>query len=404
MLKMAFRNIFRQKRRSLLTALTMLGGYVMASVAMGLIDGTYNQIVDTFTRSRLGHIQIHARGYTDRPTLHKVIRNYREVGAMIDRAPEAEAWAPRIIAAGLASVGERTDAARILGLDPLRESKATGFPKKITQGRSFSEKAAKEIILGSALARALKASLGDEVVVVSQAADGSLANEMFRLVGLAETGDLAGDRTTAYLHIDDARELFALEDTVHEIVVISRSLDGVPALRDGLRGSMAAFPIDVQSWQEFAKSFYNAMQADQRGHEMGLVILFIIVAFGVLNTTLMSVLERRREYGVLKALGTRPRQVFRLILCEVLLLAVLSIAAGAGIGLTVNSVFAGHEISIFSKPVTFGGMEFKSFTTEVNLRTVIIPALTVLFTAVLVSLMPAVKAARTEPARTIRIF
>jgi len=404
MFKMAFRNIFRQKRRSLLTGLTMLGGCVLGALALGLIDGTYNDIVGKFTRNRLGHIQVHARGYVDRPSLIKVMRNYRDVGTMIDQAPEVEAWAPRVIAAGLASVGERTDAIRIIGIDPVRENTATLFNKKITHGRPFSARDSKEIILGPSLAQDLKASLGDEVVLVSQAADGSLANDVYRLVGLAETGELASDRTTAYLHIDEARDLFALEDAVHEIVVICRSLKRVLDLNSFLRGSLGSFTVEVQPWQEFAKSFYNAMQADRRGHEIMLVILLVVVAFGVLNTTLMSVLERRREYGVLKALGTRPRQVFRLIVFEVLLLAAASIIVGAGFGLVVNSFFARHEIAILAEPITFGGMEFKSVMTEASVRTVIVPALTVLFSALLVSLMPAVKAARTEPARAIRIF
>jgi len=133
MIKMAFRNIFRQKRRSLLTTLTMFGGFVLASLALGVIDGTYNRIVDEFTRSRMGHIQIHARGYLERPTLQKVIRNGREIGVEIDRSRDAEAWAPRIIAAALASVGERTDTARILGIDPVRENAATRFERKITR-------------------------------------------------------------------------------------------------------------------------------------------------------------------------------------------------------------------------------------------------------------------------------
>ncbi len=242
------------------------------------------------------------------------------------------------------------------------------------------------------------------MVLVSQAADGSLANEMYRLVGLAETGELAGDRSTAYLHIDDARELFALEDGVHEIVVISRSLKSVLNLNAALRKSLESFPIEIRPWQEFAKSFYNAMLADSKGHEMMLLILIVVVAFGVLNTTLMSVLERRREYGILKALGTRPRQVFTLIVCEVLLLAAASIVIGSGFGLAINSFFAHHEISIMAEPVSFGGMEFKSFTSEVNLRTVTLPAVIVFFSALLVGLMPAVKAARTEPARTIRTY
>jgi len=407
MFKMAFRNIFRQKRRSLLTALTMLGGYILAALGIGFVDGTFNSIVDTFTRSRLGHIQVHARGYLDRPSLNKVIGDYRAIGRIIDQEPQAEAWAPRVYSAGLASVGERTDAARIIGVDPARETRATHFDKKVTQGRAFSEAALREIILGQGLAQDLKASLGDEVVLVTQAADGSLANDVYRLVGLVETGDLASDRTSMYLHIDDARELLVLDDSVHEVVVIARSLKNVLALNLSLRGRLSSVPVDVLPWQEFAKSFYNAMQADSQGHEVMLLILFVIVAIGVLNTALMSVLERRREYGVLKALGTRPKQVFRLIVLEILILASMSVVLGAGISLGINSYVARHDIpisSFISKPVTFGGMQYTSFTSEVNLRSFVVPALTVLVSAFLVSLMPALRAARTEPARSIRIF
>ena len=406
MLKMAFRNIFRQKRRSFLTALTMLGGFILSSLAIGFMDGTFKSMVDTFTRSRLGHIQIHAPGYLNRPSLNKTISNYRDVGRMIDNTPQAEAWAPRVYSAGLASAGDRTDAARIIGIDPALEVKATRFDKKITQGRVFSAAASREIILGKGLAQNLKVAVGGDVVLVSQGADGSLANDRYRLIGLVDTGDLAGDRTTAYLHLDDARELLVLGDRVHEVLVIARSLDKVAGLTDSLRKKLGVFSLDVQSWQVFAKSFYLGMQAKLKGNSAIQLVVFIVVAIGVLNTALMAVLERRREYGVLKALGTRPRQIFALIVLEIHLLALMSIILGIGVSLPLNYFLSQHQISItgmFSQQVTFGGMDFKTFTSEVNLRSFVIPTLTVLISAFLVSLMPAVKAARTDPAKSIRL-
>jgi len=405
-LKMAFRNIFRQKRRSFLTALTMFGGFILCAVAIGFMDGTFKSMVDTFTRSRLGHIQIHAPGYLNRPSLNKTISNYRDVGRMIDNTPQAEAWAPRVYSAGLASAGDRTDAARIIGIDPALEVKATRFDKKITQGRVFSAAASREIILGKGLAQNLKVAVGGDVVLVSQGADGSLANDRYRLIGLVDTGDLAGDRTTAYLHLDDARELLVLGDRVHEVLVIARSLDKVAGLTDSLRKKLGVFSLDVQSWQVFAKSFYLGMQAKLKGNSAIQLVVFIVVAIGVLNTALMAVLERRREYGVLKALGTRPRQIFALIVLEIHLLALMSIILGIGVSLPLNYFLSQHQISItgmFSQQVTFGGMDFKTFTSEVNLRSFVIPTLTVLISAFLVSLMPAVKAARTDPAKSIRL-
>ena len=407
MLKMAFRNIFRQKRRSLLTALTMLGGFILSALAIGMIDGTYGGIINVFTRSRLGHVQVHARDYLARPNLNKTIADYRRVGRIIEQTEDAEAWAPRVYSAGLTSVGDRTETARIIGLDPTLENKATHFDKKITAGRSLSPTASREIILGTGLAKSLGAALGEDVVLVSQGADGSLANDRYHLVGLAESGDMAADRTSLYLHLDDARELLVLGDRVHEIVVIARSLDRVAPLTDILRRDLGPEAFDVQPWQEFAKPFYLAMQAKMKGNQSMQMVLFIVVAIGVLNTALMAVLERRREYGLLKALGTRPRQIFNLILLEVLLLAMISIVLGCAVSLPLNYYLSQHQIpitGIISKPVTFGGQQFLTMTSEVNLRSFLIPTLTVLFSAALVALFPAIKAARTDPARSIRIF
>jgi putative ABC transport system permease protein len=405
--KMAFRNIFRQKRRSLLTALTMFGGFVLAALAIGIADGTFYGIVNTFTRTRLGHIQIHAQGYLSRPTLNTTVADYRGLGRIIENTPGAVAWAPRVYSAGLASVGDRTEAVRIVGIDPGLEDRATRLEENITAGRPFSPSPAKEIILGAGLARNLKISPGEDVVLVTQGADGSLADARYRLTGLIDTGDLAANRTTAYLHIADARSLLVLDDRVHEIVVIARSLKQVPALEGALRSKLAGLPLDVQPWQEFAKSFYLAMQAKLKGNNVLLLVLFIVVAVGVLNTALMAVLERRREYGVLKALGTRPRQVFTLIIIETLLLASASVVLGLCVSLPLNTYISHHQISmagLFAKPVTFGGMQYTKVTSEVNLRSFLIPTLTVLVSAILVSIFPAIKAARTDPARSIRIF
>jgi putative ABC transport system permease protein len=405
--KMAFRNVFRQKRRSLLTALTMFGGFILTALAIGFTDGTFNGIINAFTRSRLGHIQIHPRGYQERPSLNLTIRNADEIGRIIDDTPGAEAWAPRVLSAGLVSVGERTQAARIIGIDPRLEGRTTGFGRKIVGGHDFPERPDREIILGAVLARNLRVSLGEEVVVVTQGADGSLANDKYRLTGLVETGDLASDRSTLYLHIDDARELLVLDDRVHEIVVIARSLKKVPGLTAELRRRLARYGLDIQPWQEFAKPFYLAMQAKLKGNQVVLLVLFIVVAIGVLNTALMSVLERRREYGVLKALGTRPRQVFRLIILEIQLLALGSVFLGGAISLPINTYLSHHQFPVsafFSKPVTFGGMQYTTLSSEVNLRSFLIPAVTVFVSAFLVSLMPAIKAARTDPAKSVRTF
>ncbi|MEC8840236.1 MAG: ABC transporter permease [Candidatus Poribacteria bacterium] len=159
MLKIAFRNTLRQKRRTILTSLAMIVGFTLLSFSIGLSDGSYSFVINMFTRNRLGHIQIHHHGYLDKPSLYATINNYQSVGQIIKDVKEVEAWAPRIYSVGLGSIGEKSTAIEVVGIDAVREVMATQFDKKIISGRSLSSIPAKEAILGRGLAEILKADI-----------------------------------------------------------------------------------------------------------------------------------------------------------------------------------------------------------------------------------------------------
>jgi len=369
MLKIAFRNVFRQKRRSFLTILTMLGGFVLSAFSFGWSDGTYSYIIDMFTRNQLGHIQIHKEEYLDRPALYKTIDDYHAVGVNLDTIPGVEAWAPRIYSSGLVSVGEKSTGARIIGIDPSREQIATRFENP-----------------------------GDSIIIVSQGADGSIANDIYEIIALTNSGDKMIDQTALYLHLEDARELLVLHNQIHEMIIIAEDIDDAEGLTESIRAVLDNPELSVAPWQEFAKPFYEAMMADKQGSWVLLAIIIIIAAIGVLNTVLMTVLERRREYGVLRALGTQPAQIIRLLLSEVAVMAVISILLGSVISLITNSFFYLE----LPQPLTYGGVEFKIMFTEINARSFYIPAITIFVSAIFVSIFPAMKAARTAPARAMR--
>lgn len=401
-LKMAFRNIFRQRRRSIFTGLSIVGGFSLAAIFIGWSDGSYNAIIDQFTRTRLGQIQIHAQGYLERPTLYKTIDDPARVGAVLDRTRGVASWAPRIYSAGLAGDGDKSAGVAILGIDPEREARTTRFDRTIVEGRAFSGPSAREAILGRGLADLLQAKLGDRIVLLSQGADGSIAEDEFPLVGLVSSGDELTDRTAYYLPLAAAQDYLVLDGRVHEIAVAAAKLGRVPAVVRAIRAGLGDSGLSVEPWQVFAKSFYEAMKADQAGMWVMLLVIVIIVAVGVLNTVLMSVLERRREYGLLKAVGTRPGRIVGLVVLEVLILSLISMAVGAGIGLGANSFLSRHGIR-FGSGLTYGGMVFDTMRSEINARSFAIPAVTVLVSALLVGLFPAVKASRTDPARAMRL-
>ncbi len=401
MFKVAFRNVLRQKRRTLLTVLTMMVGFALAAISIAWSDGSYNVIIDMFTRNQLGHIQIHGEGYLDRPTLYNTVNNYEEVGQRIAAVEGVEAWTPRIFSAGLASASDKSAGVRIIGIDPHRENIATRFDKKITKGQTFSEGGYHEVILGEGLAEVLKADVGDEVIVVSQGADGSIANDLYTLVGLVDAGDPMTNQTAFYLTLEDAQELLVLYGRVHEIAVVVDELDDVELYAEILTDTIDDPKLVAEPWQVFAAEFHKAMKADQQGTWIMLFIIVLVVAIGVLNTVLMTVLERTREYGVLRAMGVRPLQVIRLVIYEVMLMAVVSLVLGFMVSLPVNYWLSIDGVT-FGTTFTYGGMEFSTLYTEINTRSFVIPAITVFFSAMMVSFFPAVKAARTAPARAMR--
>ncbi len=401
MLKIAFRNIFRQKRRTVLTSLALIVGFTLSSVFIGWSDGAYSDIISMFTRNRIGHIQVHRAGYLDKPSLYDVIDSYESIGEKIASVNGVEAWTPRIYSAGLGSVGDKTMAVQIIGVDVGREVKATRFDRKVINGAMFSDAAAREAILGVGLARILKAGVGSEIVLVTQGIDGAIANDLYTIIGIAESGDKATDRMACYLNIDDAQDLLVLVGRVHEIVVIAEALDRVPKITAAIEAQLNDATLEVSPWQVVARSFYRAMQADRQGDLVGRMIIMLIVAIGVLNSVLMSVLERTREYGVLKAMGTKPRQIFGVVVVEVAFIALGSIVIGALFGAGLNYLLSIYGISL-PHEFSYGGMAFQKMYATVSVRSLTIPAITVLVSAIAVSLFPALRAARIAPASAMR--
>ena len=400
-LKIAFRNIFRQKRRTILTGLAMIVGFALLSLTIGLSDGAYGNIITMFTRNRIGHIQVHREGYLDKPSLYKTIDNTSAVGETIQRILGVEAWTPRVYGAGLGSVGEKSTAVQIIGLDVARETAATRFDKKIIEGSALAETPSHEAVIGKGLAKIVSATVGSEIVIVSQGADGSIANDVYKIVGIAESGDDITDRVACYLHIEDAQELLVLAGRVHEIVVIVSNINQVDKITSAIETQLNDPTLDVAPWQVVAKSFYRAMRTDQQGDAISRLVIMLIVAIGVFNTVLMSVLERTREYGVLKAVGTKPGQIFWLVVCEVVIIALGSICVGAILGTLLNYLLSIYGIT-YPQEITYGGMKLKTLYAEVNVRCLVIPAITVMLSATIVSLFPAIKAARIMPAKAMR--
>lgn len=405
MRKIAFRSIFRQRRRSILTALTMFGGFVLSSISFGMQNGMYDNMIDTFTRNKTGHVQVHHESWLDDRSIYKTISDYEKLSEKLIAQENVEKVSPRLYSGGLFSVGNKTTPGSITGIDPTLENETFKFDKQILDGGKPLSSDYNSCLLGEGLATTLNAKVGDTLYILSQGADGSMANDMYTINGLVNTGNQMADKASLYLPLNQMQELFVLEGKVHELAVVSPKKGYARTLAAELNPLLPE-KLTAHPWQKFMESFYKLMKADVEGAWYSLGIINIIVAFGILNTVLMAVMERQREYGVLKALGTKPMQIFMMILYEMGILAIFSSIAGSVVAFGINWNIAVNGLSLKEMynmdSMSFGGLEITHMYGRIAFFDYWFPALLVIVATLIVSILPAIKAARTEPAVTMR--
>lgn len=398
-LKLAYRNIFRQKRRSFFTILSIMGSFVLCSMAIGLVYGTYGKVINTFTSGHSGHIQIHAQGFLERPSLFKNIKDSESVISHFSNHPKIKAYSPRVMSSVLSSLGEKTTGAKIFGILPEQESKTTTMSQKILKGKFLSGEVNNDVVLGHALSKILGAKLGDSIILMTQAADGSMANDAFKVVGIFNESSDSMEARHIYMHLQYAQDFLVLGTRIHEIAITINDFNDARNVAELLGKNIK--DLDVSPWQVIEAEFYKAMTADQTGIWINLGILIFIVSIGVLNTVLMTILERTREFGILKAIGTRPRDIFIMVVMETSMLAFVSIFIGLFFALAINFKLSTFGIP-YPMPIEIGGMALHHLYSEVTFFNLWIPALVVTLSSIGVSLIPAFRAAQIVPVKAIR--
>lgn len=401
--RIAWRNLWRHGRRSLITASAMAVGISLCMAMFAFNDGIYEDMFEVMVEQSLGHVQVH---HPDWPGARAMFSTLSDADALVtglEALPDTAAVAPRLY--GFALVGGEDTAAGALvgGVDPVREGRVTPLPTKVVEGRWLSVTPAREVVLGRRLATDLDVAVGDSVVVVAQAADGSTGNDLYTVVGLVRTGSTQVDRSGAFLHLDDLRALLVLEGKLHEVALLAKD-ERVAELAAAARGALGDGVL-VRTWWEASPSTAQMLEVREAATFLMLGIVFSVAALGVLNTMMMSVFERTQELGVLQALGLRPVRLVLLVVTESVFLAALSCAIGLVAGGLLDLYLVVYGID-FSSAVS--GMDFGGFSFEPVVKGVVRPdgvvriVVAVFAVSVAASLWPAVRAARLDPVHAIR--
>jgi ABC-type lipoprotein release transport system permease subunit len=313
-------------------------------------------------------------------------------------------WAPRVNTFALLSLGDASRGVALVGVDPRRELTLTALADRVAEGRFLSEGGDREIVLGRELARRLGAQLGDRLLVFTQAYSLESAYELFTLVGSLRLPEAGLERGLALVALRDAQELLVYGDRISEIGLLAGSGAEARALRDGLRaslgeGGLTGGPVEVREWSELMPELDQLLELDSLGMYLMLLILIVVVGFGILNTILMSVLERRRELGVMMALGLRASLAVRIVFVESLMLAGVGLVLGLAVAVPLVLYMQWHPIPITGE-ISAAWELFGTDPVMVGRLTLANPvgsSLLILAVAALAAWYPAFKAGRGRP-------
>ena len=400
--KIAWRNIWRNPRRSILTISAIAFACLLLVFMLSWQFGSYATMINSAVKIHTGHLQVQARGYKAKKSIRLVVPNPAAVGSVLDNTPGVATYTFRANAFSLASSEERTYGIIVVGIEPAREAGVSTLKELIRQGSYLSEDDTNEALVGELLAKNLHIGLGDEVVLLGQGRDGTIAATVVKVKGIYTSGQDEFDRSSLQISLKNFQEVYTMQGAVHEVVALCRSLDEVPDTKKAVAATIEKMDKNQQlvalDWMDLMPGLIQGIQMDLVGGLIFYFILIVVVAFSILNTFLMSVLERTREFGVLMAIGTTPRRLTKLLLIESTTMTMVGIVIGIIAGSLITWYFQVHGIIISgtSEFMSQFGIPERMYP-QLSLLSISIGPGAVLIITLMTALYPALKVRRLRP-------
>jgi ABC-type lipoprotein release transport system permease subunit len=347
-LRLARRNLWRNPRRTILTLSAVAFATAILVFMVALQQGGYRAMIESAVGVFTGHLQVQATGYHDKPLLENHLDEASALEARIASVQGVSAVAARAESYALVSSASRTHGAAIVGVEPDREPELSSVPGSIRKGRYLEAPAAAEAVIGHTLAKNLGLAPGDTLTLLGQADDGTLAVATLTVVGVFVSGEVELDRSMVEVPLQTFQATFAMPDAAHAIVVRAAHLDDVDRVLHDVTVEVAdRSSVVVLPWQRLLEGLEQGIRLDATIGWFLYAVLVFVVTFSILNTFLMAVLERTREFGVLLALGSRAAFLGRVVMLESLMLLLLGLMVGLALGITITLI-VGHNGLAFS--------------------------------------------------------
>jgi putative ABC transport system permease protein len=402
--RIAFKNIWRNKARSLIviTSITLglTGGLIVVAVMTGLVDQKVRAVINT----EVSHIQIHDTSYLKNYEPRFVITEPLKLMQSISLMPGVRSLSARTHLTGMAASSNSASGVQILGIDPVREKTVTNLYASIpdSSGGWFNGNRKNQVVIGHKLAEKLKVRLKSKIVLRFQGTDGNLNEAAFSITGIFGTSNTAFDETSVFVKKSDLDAITGGDSGIHEIAIMLNDIGNIPVVQSRLQGSLPG--AKVQNWIEIKPEMGVLTSAIAVEVYIILGVILFALAFGIVNTMLMIVFERTRELGMLMAVGMSKARVFGMIMLETVFLTLIGGIVGMALGAGLIAFLHHHgiDLSAVSKGLSAYGVDTKIYpfitrTYYLNLTIMI------LSTGILAAIMPARKALRLKPVEAIRI-
>ena len=395
-LKLAWRNLFRNTRRTILTCILVSSALVVLILTDGLILGTLDVMVGGITHTLEGEAQVNRKGFRNNLEAELYLENPGPIIETLEQDEGVVGFGPRVIVGGMIASPYNTAGGLIYGVDAERELNVSKISEAVYEGEYLTGKS-RELLMGKLMAELLEIKLGDRIIITATTVDtNDITQELFRVSGLFEFGPTELDKNIAFINLEQAQKFLGMENHLHQIAL--RFADPKDAEKPALPlfNKLSNDEVEALGWLDLQPAIGGMIAMTSYSTLIVGFILFALTSLGVINSMFMSIYERIYEFGVAKAIGTTPWQIIQLVLLEALLLALLACAVGLVIAYFASDYFSRYGIPI--DKIEFSGIVFDGnvYTSLALYQFINFPVYVTLLT-IAAAIYPAIFASRILP-------
>ncbi|HKJ82018.1 MAG TPA: FtsX-like permease family protein [Ignavibacteriaceae bacterium] len=396
LIKLAWRNIWRNRRRSLIVLTSVVVGLVAIVISDGLSNGMIGQMLFNQINLNISHIQIHKKGFNNNKTVKNFISDYKKVDEVLKDDPSIKSYSKRVFITGILSSANNSSGVNIYGIDPEQEAKVSIIKNSMIEG-SYLTKNKRDIIIGEKLAEKLEVEIGDKVVAMANTLKGNIGSEVFRVVGIFKTASSKFDKTAIYIPAATEQNMLNIGDKYYEYAVITKDYDKVDETQKYLEAKLGD-SFEVLSYKDLLPMLIYQIELYKETMWILNVIIGLALIFGIINSMLMSVFERIREFGVLMSIGMKNSRIYLMIVTEAFIIGIVGTIVGIIVGLLLEIPLAhtGIDLSFFSSGLEAFGIGTVIYPV-LSIGNIMMSSIFMPFVAILGALYPAYKAIKLEP-------